>query len=259
MRYVHLGLPFTTIISVPTMTAARDSATDFRRTRLVVDPLAFSVPCHGFNLLFSRFLNNEGPLPEKERYSHFCLLHADVVPLGPLWLDTLLDEMDECGADVIHAPVAIKDDRGATSTSVGPMGNEWGNHRKLTVKELQELPSPFGLMDVLKLWENRGPAVGLHMFGPVCLCPNTGCLVAKLGDWCRDFPGFEIHTRMVQRNGKSVAEFAPEDWRFGHWAAQRGVKVMGSTKVRTSHLGGCPFTTAVGWGQDKDEGFLKGE
>lgn len=262
--FTHLAIPYTSGICVGTMDAANYKACDSNRERFcVVDKLSNTIAGNCFNELLCRCLTNV-ELPEGESFTYWCLLHSDVVPLQQWWLDILIDELETHGATVIHSPCCIKDLRGITSTAVSDMNDEWGANRKLTLHELHSSPETFGLADVLKLWEAEEPG-SVAAFGTgtsVCLSPNTGCMVVKMGDWVRSFPGFEqrsriVHEKLEDGSWKSHAEVAPEDWRFGRWCALNGLKVVGTRKVTTAHMGMVPWGTDQSWGQQKrDEIFI---
>src|SRR5689334_16752230 len=64
-----------------------------------------------FNLLWCRALNQRAG----RGWTHFAMHHSDIeAPAG--WADTLVDEMERVGADVLSCVVPIKDNRGLTST-----------------------------------------------------------------------------------------------------------------------------------------------
>lgn len=242
-KVVYLGIPFDQNIHYQTVQSVYQYSVDPQRQAhgAVLDPVPCSVLPHAFNELWARCLNNEGAIPPGLHYSYFCMLHADVVPLTKHWLDVLIDELEESGGDIIHACVVLKSDAGTLSTSVGTLGDPWGLHRKATLSELRWMKEPtFDLEGLLSAWQE--PDRGFDG-RPKCLCPNTGCMVIKLGPWCGEFPGFQILSRVRVVDGKVRAEFVPEDWLLGHWAAEMGLRVLGTTKVKTSHVGLRPHVT----------------
>ena len=253
-KVAYVGIPYTNHVEPATLRSVYETIVNPKRAErgAVLDGVSCSVLPHSFNVLWARCLNNEGSIPAGMTYSYFCLLHSDVVPQTPYWLDVLIDEMEANGGDVIHACVAIKSNEGWTSTALGETDDPWYRHRKITLTELRWLgEKTFDLADLMESLPD--PRRG---FREPVLCPNTGLMVVKLGPWCRDFPGFEILSRVVERDGKMVAEFSPEDWNFGRWCAGQGLRVLGTTKVKTSHFGIRPHSTMAAWGEATDRAFF---
>lgn len=246
MRKILLALPRLGQVEAEamfaaTMTAAHPTLQDMG---LVLDPKVSSLLAFGFNQSWCNFLNDPS-------YTHFAILHADLEP-DLWWMETLLAELEETGADVIHAVAAIKDCRGITSTGIGNAKDKFSRVRRITTTELLEaLPPTFGLDDLLKL---PGP-----MPENPCLCPNTGCLLIKRGMWTTFFPGFCIsdQVKFNSEHGMYMPETEPEDWNLGRWCHNRGVRVLGTTKVKTNHYGRSVYPTTAAWGQWKtDEQFV---
>lgn len=228
---------------------AKDSAHDVTAVRLSSSLLA-----NCFNQLFLTCLNADA-------FDYFVLLHADVAPLVPPpanggWLDVLIAELEAWRLDVLHACCALKTMNGGTSTAAAYSDDRWGPRRRLTVRELERLWPTF---TAATLREQLDPAIR-H------LLPNTGCMLLRVAPWMEQFPGFEIQDRIVdvrpgdrsdgvlRRDWQNVSE----DWGFGYWAAANGLRVGGTTKVRTDHWGRFPFTTrTLSWGQPRDEAFFE--
>ena len=108
---VWLAIPHTGSV-VPGVLQACLQATS-RGTPLYVKDLGFSIATHTFNMLWCQAYNARRELG----LTHFAMCHSDVHP-DEGWLDTLLDEMDRTGADVLSAVIAIKDCKGLTSTGL---------------------------------------------------------------------------------------------------------------------------------------------
>ena len=108
---VWLAIPHTGSV-VPGVLQACLQATS-RGTPLYVKDLGFSIATHTFNMLWAQAYNARRELG----LTHFAMLHSDVHP-DENWIDTLLDEMDRTGADVVSAIIAIKDCKGLTSTGL---------------------------------------------------------------------------------------------------------------------------------------------
>jgi hypothetical protein len=224
---------------------------------------------HQFNQCWTHCMN------EVDKFDYFCMLHSDVEPLPTVdpydrgkivpWLTAMIEEMEKGSYDVIHSVAAIKDGNGLTSTGIGSGLNAWPTMRRVTLKELTALPETFDAKQYLDLFgRDRWPAGSPE----VMLC-NTGCMIVKVGDWCRRFHGFRFITVIVvfSEDGKKLlgsladAKFAdewdgkgnlvpyfwPEDWDFGQWCHSRGKKVGATIRVRTNHYGSAPFSTKPGF------------
>lgn len=174
-------------------------------------------------------------------YDYFGLLHSDVAA-DPGWVDTLMEEMDKSGADIIHAVAAIKNMHGLTSTALAYSDDEWAPVRKITTSELQTLPETFDIDALRECYDSEA----------VRLLPNTGCLLMRCGEWFDSFPGFAVLDRMIFDGDKWQAQTVPEDWNLGHWAARNGVKVVGTRVVVTEHWGRAPYPSNQAWGMEVD-------
>lgn len=191
-------------------------------------------------------------------YDYFCLLHADIIPTSPGWLEILVDEMERTGSDVMSAVVPIKDNRGLTSTSVcrATKQSPW-NHRRLTMAEVHELPETFSTHDIP--WSD-GKA----------LLINTGLWIADLRrPWLRKFPGFTISDKMIpqeceactgkgcEKCGKHgftfVVHVEPEDWFSSRWFHKQKCRVMATRKVSLRHIGGAAYVSDSVWGEWKKD------
>ena len=184
---------------------------------------------HSFNEMVSCALSGM-----TEPTDVFAMLHSDVAaPMG--WLDTMIEEMQRAGAEVLSAVVPIKADCGETSTAIST-GDPY-KARRLSFCDLEQLPDTFCANDLVEHGMcNRGYP----------LLVNTGCWVADLKApwWNRADPmtgaayvDFQLTCRRVLREGKWIAETEPEDWRFSRLVAECGGKVYATTKVPTVHLG----------------------
>jgi hypothetical protein len=182
-----------------------------------------------FNCLWAKALNSRKELV----LTHFAMHHADIAaPEG--WLDTLVQEMDRVGADVLSAVVPIKDGRGITSTGIM---TPTGDIRRLTMREVMNLPVTFELKDV-----------------PV---PNKKYLLVNSGLWlCRfdtHWPAsikFTIEDCISQQpDGKFTVKALSEDWRFSRDCAQRGLRVFATRIVPVKHFGLSAFSNDCAWGE----------
>lgn len=188
-----------------------------------------------FNQLLCTARNSRPQCP----WSHFAMHHADLsAPEG--WLDTLLDEMDRVGADVLSAVVAIKDER-RLSSSGAVQGD--GSIRRLTLKEVHRLPETFSAADL--------PSVGVSG----SLVVNTGLFLCRFNEpWADEFH-FHIGDGIQKKpNGMCRPVVAPEDWNWSHWCNQRGLKIFATRKLFIQHWdGGTAWdngTHSDGWDYD---------
>jgi hypothetical protein len=207
-------------------------------------PYESSLLANGFNKCLCACLN-------LGTYDYFCLLHGDVIPAPQgEWLSILVDELEAHRFDAIHAPCAIKDGRGLTSTAIAFSANPWERKRRITTRELHQLPETFDVADVRRVLEPRA----------YTLLPNTGCLLfSAKAEWICRFPGFEIRDRITWEGNHYAASVVPEDWHFGYWMAEMDLKVGGTRKVTPRHVGKIPFMTEVPWGVEHDEQFFEGQ
>jgi len=186
-------------------------------------------------------------------FDYWFMVHADVGPT-PLAADIMIAELEAYHLDVIHAPCKLKDGSGRTSTAVAYSDDPWDFKRRLTVKELARLWPTF---TAGTLAEQLDPGIKV-------LLPNTGCMLIKLGPWLDNFPGFEIRDRIdrvpVTRLGVTLSRDAntiSEDWNFGYWCAANGVKVGGTFKVRTDHVGRAVYSTKRITGLPFDDSYFE--
>lgn len=215
----------------------------------------------GFNHLWCDALNTRITQPSgvtRCKYQRWLLNHADISYRTPFFLDVLLEEMEKGGWDILHVPMAIKDERGLTSTGIGNADDKWGRIRRLTSTELSKLPPTFDLGDMVEVMKKTG-----HVPDNPVFCPNTACLLFRLDEdkWAWEFPGFTIQDRLqtrVDKNGNlcRTPQVIPEDWNLGFWAQSAGLKIGGCRKVRTNHHCTLYYTNDRVWGEEKDESYL---
>lgn len=166
--------------------------------------------------------------------THFAMVHADVQP-APLWLDTLLAEMEAQDCDVLSVVLPIKHAEGLTSTAIDDPTSPWEPWYRLSMHEIHALPETFSGRDV--------------GYPDNALLVNTGCMLVRLGGWVADFPGFTVRDRIVKEDGKYVAQTEPEDWAFSRWCHAHGLRVLATRLVQAHHWGDeqC-FANYTAWG-----------
>lgn len=183
--------------------------------------------------------------------THFAMLHADVRP-DEGWLQTLMEELERTGADVISAVSAIKDSHGVTSTGLGNPDDPW-SYKRLTLSELAAFPQTFDATDL-------GHPDDV-------LLVNTGCWLADLRRpwWLKQKPNGELLFCFTQQDRilyfpereKHLfeIEFLPEDWWFSRLCHQVGAKVKATRKVNCIHYGRNLWPADHAWGDwDFDAG-----
>ena len=174
------------------------------------------------------------------------MLHADVEPQMPFWLDVLLHELENNKADMVSAVVPIKTRQGLTSTAIGDSFDPWCPVRRLTMKEVFELPETFSAADVRTL---LGPdKVG---FGPLLV--NTGCFVLRLDQEWSERVFFTIRDRLVKLPDGTIApEVEPEDWHLSRLLDRSGCRVLATRKVPLWHHGTSQYSNDEAWGDESD-------
>ncbi len=185
---------------------------------------------HCFNHAWAQALN----LRNKVGATHFAMIHSDICP-DARWLDTLLGELVERDADIVSAVVPIKSKQGLTSTGVQVAEDLWGPPmpRRLTLKEVYDLPETFGEAD---------------LEGPILL--NTGLWMCDLRkDWC-DRIWFESLERIsTNTEGDFVAQCISEDWLFSaRLKASYDAKLFATRKVSLRHSGEAQYSNDHAWG-----------
>lgn len=188
---------------------------------------------HCFNMLWAEALDRRDELGA----THFAMIHADVEPpMG--WLDDLAEELLRLDADIVSSVIPIKNSCGLTSTAINPNDcfAEYGSWvpRRLTMREVSQLPETFGAQDVG--------------------CPlllNTGLWICDLRKEWVDRVCFDSAKRIVRGSDKKrVAQCISEDWFFSNALNQMGFadKLFATRKVKVLHHGEREFKNWDSWG-----------
>jgi len=197
--------------------------------RWTLMPYGGSLLAYTFNNLWVGALNSR----EAQGWTHFAMHHNDI-DAEPGWLDTLMDELDRTGADVVSVAVAIKDTRGLCSCGVMEQS---GNIRRLTLRELYQLPETFGIEDIA--WAPEGSHLAV----------NTGLWVCRFTAPWVEKVCFNIADAIVKGDdGTYRAHVLPEDWNFSRWLHQQGLRVRCTRKVTAGHTGKSRFANDRPWG-----------
>lgn len=204
-----------------------------------------SLLCRNFNDLwcFARNLREKGH-PVK----YFAMQHDDIAPLERWWLDTLIDELDAGGFDVLGVTMPIKDDRGITSCGLGDPdpATALDGPPLFTTRAMQDLPTTFTAADI-------GHADKVLLL-------NTGLWVCRFdGDWIADIC-FKTDDA-IRRNpatGEWEAVVQSEDW---HWSRQlhaKGLRVGITKTVKARHYGPMAYRNYAAWGVESEEIAVRG-
>jgi hypothetical protein len=194
-----------------------------------------SSPAQNFNELWRIALNQR-----KERhYTHYFMIHHDVVRASPWCLDTIVMEMFEHDADYCSVPIPIKGPTSLTSTGILDMAAKVVH--RLTVYELDKRPETFTA------------APGQHIMA------NTGMFACRFDRPWVNRVWFENRDRIlyITKDGQTLAQHEAADledanklpdgeWRAANWTedwnlslmmAQLGLKVIITRKVQLEHRG----------------------
>lgn len=175
--------------------------------------------------------------------THFAMLHSDISP-SQGWIDILASEMTRTGADLISTVVAIKDDRGLTTTGVGDASDVWNAFRRFTMREIHSLlPETFSIGDT--------PHPDKY------LLHNTGCWLADLRNpkwrevgedgFLKATLSFPIGAH-VMPDGMIEHKRESEDWYFSRQIAALGLKTVATRKVSAAHYGAAAYSNDKPWG-----------
>lgn len=187
-----------------------------------------SLLANSFNNLWLTALNMR-----EQGFQYFAMLHADILP-GNGWVDTLHAELSRLNADIVSAVVPIKDGRGVTSTAIDDPADPWEPLKRLTMREVMQLPETFTA-------EDAG-------FPGHRLLLNTGCWIADMTrDWAEHVK-FTIRDRILREGGTVKAQTIPEDWSFSRQVQDQGGKVFATRKVELAHIGKAYYGNTQPWG-----------
>jgi hypothetical protein len=211
-----------------------------------------------FNTLFALALNRA----QQGLITHFAMLHSDVAPQAG-WLDVLLEECDRLDADLISAVVPLKDARGVTSCGLGRLGEPFGGaYRRVTVRELADLPPSFDAYDLAESY-------GSYKYAGMPLLHNNGCWVCDLrkpvfyseepviveGQYCVALSAmFAFPRRVVKYKGEWCVQGESEDWYFSRRLWELDARTCLTQRVKLSHLdGGTSYPNHGHWGEEHDQ------
>lgn len=189
-----------------------------------------------------------GALNSVPRPDYFCMHHSDIGAGGAGWLDYAIEELHKANADVLSVVVPIKDARGLTSTGLLRRTDGKHEHRRVTMRELEQLPDTFKARDVMH-------AFGVHEDDPTdhILTVNTGLWICRFDKPWVEQVCFTIKDKILKNeNGTHTAHVWPEDWNFSEWCYDHGLRVVANKKIPVGHRGGTVFSNQKTWGADSD-------
>lgn len=186
-------------------------------------------------------------------FTHFAMVHSDIEILeneeSTRWADRLIEEMDAHDLDVAAVPVAIKDERGLTSSGIGNPESRWVPFRRFTTAELDKLPTTFTAEDIgygdkflllneaVMIWDMRKP---------LWYIPNEQGL-------CRFHFNVEERIRFTGNPAQPwVRDQETEDWMFSRNLWEAGARSGLSTRVTACHHGGMVWPNKGDWGTFKN-------
>jgi len=237
---VYLGVPtYDGMMMAETAKRAFVECTG-NRHNVSVETSQSSLLASGFNQLWVNALVGG--------YTHFAMCHADIVPQA-YWIDLLMEELVESGADVIGAVSPIKDARGLTSLGIANPGESqwWTPKRRFTMQEIMQFPSTFTAADT------GYPDHGLLL--------NTGCWLANMENplWrSEDNEGtlrvhFTIRDRIWRNKTTITCGVQSEDWLFSQRLHECGLKAVATRACKLNHFGAFSYPNNIGWGTWKDD------
>lgn len=224
---VFLGIPHRGTLTPGTLKAVLTAG---KVCRLLPYERSCSLLTHNFNLLWCAALNRR----EAEGITHFVMLHDDIEP-EPDWLDSLLEEYDASGADILAAVSPIKDRRGLTSTAL--FDPETKSISRLTVRQVAAIKrDTFDSFDV-------GQPEKL-------LLANTGLWICDIRKPWVDQACFRQLDRIIRDpDGMLRPSTLSEDWLFSLDAHARGQVVKCTKRIKLKHYGIAGYTSGGDWGE----------
>ena len=197
-----------------------------------VKPSSVSLLAYNFNRLWCEALNRR----EELNLTHFAMLHSDIGPEA-WWLDTMIEEQQRMGVDVLSAIVPIKDRKGSTSTGI--LDIETGAVQRFSLQEVHDMPVSFTIADTSQ------PEKILAINTGLWVCDFTKPWVERI---C-----FHIHDHIQQRaDGQWEACVLSEDWDFSAQLVKLGLKIGATRAVRLSHFGRAEYNNDCPWGEEAE-------
>jgi hypothetical protein len=189
----------------------------------------------------------------------FAMLHADVEPMAPWWLDTLIDEAETHKADMVSAVVPMKNPSGLTTTvlampdwtektiAANQLASRFG---RLTLRQVlhSRFPTTFGINEAADALGQLPDDLRITNAPRHMLLLNTGCMVVRLTaniDWRKVY--FSVIDGIVDDGTTYRYYDVSEDWLFAGRMALAGGKCMATKAVRVIHHPG-DYSSDKPWG-----------
>lgn len=186
-----------------------------------------------WNMVWCTALNSR-----KEGITHYAIIHADLFP-DNYWLDKLLAIMEAENADVVSSVVAMKDDKGLTSTALD-LGKDEYSPPRFTINQLAAMPKTF-----------------TH---PKLLVNNGLMLVNLKAPWMEKVKYNNYNNILQDSSGTFYARSFSDDWFFSREVNRNGGKVVATTEINVVHVGQREFPSHGTWGEwDHDLVYGKAE
>ncbi len=187
-----------------------------------------------FNALLCSALNDRD-----KGVTHFCMIHADIVPLDRGWLDEMLEIMMNVRADVLSVVSPIKNGTGLTSTAVDEM-------------------RPSKLPRALALWQRRRLTMleiykQAETFTDPKLLINTGLMLIDIRNTWIENVSFRFEDSIIKEDGKFYAVGMPEDWLFSRDAKRKGASLFVTRAIRLKHIGPTAYHNDKPFGTKKTD------
>lgn len=222
MSKVFLGLPsYGAVIGEATLS----SFVKATKQNLIgiVKVQGFSILTHNFNMLYCAALNARA-----QGITHFCLLHADVIPQEEHWLDKMMEISQKHRADILSVVIPIKDGRGLTSTAI-ESENHW-KPRRLSLKELFDREPTFTDPNILV---------------------NSGLMLVDIRNHWADKVFFRFEDRIVlNEKGLYEANTMSEDWNYSRDARMYDAYIYATREIKVVHEGRAHYSNAHAWGKE---------
>ena len=231
MAKVHLGIPtYDNRINAGILTAVYAAS----RTPLLrnIQIQSNSWLQRNFNNCLASALNQR-----KTGTTHFCLLHEDVIPLEPGWLEQMVAIAQKNSADVLSVIIPLKANVGLTSTALDEPVRDLDQHWRVKRLTLHEVYKDY-------------PPTFTH---PKLLL-NTGLMLIDIRHpWIEDL-WFEFEDQIVKdASGTYTDVGVPEDWNFSRKARARGASIYATREVKVEHVGNGRWSNAFAWGTQSED------
>lgn len=204
-----------------------------------IRPQPCSLLNFNFNMLWAEALNlrlKGIPL------THFCMVHDDVCPEPGKWLQTLIEEQERVGADILSCVIALKDGCGLSSTGI----LRWQECllKKFTIEQCLSFGKTF-----------NADAAG---YPGECLLVNSGCWICDFTQpWIEKmcFRSYDTIMPPNEDHDDFVAISTGEDWLFSIDAYRLGLKTFATNAITILHDGIFRYPNNVPWGsgEGKDD------